>query len=130
MKSRTGTKRNPQHAGNGRFKVVPSFSRVHAEELRQRSVAQMGARLDAAEKTFKRATHGAASLMRGTMNDAAEAGAVVRSSMKEAFVAVRRATRRIAHRMSTAARAVAPAAKPVKRAPRAPAAKRVHRAAA
>jgi hypothetical protein len=105
MKSRTGTK---PHA------------RAQAVDLRHLSAAEV-------EKKFKRATHSATNLMRGSMDDAVEAGKVVRSSMKEAVTAVTRASRRIAKRFTAAARAAAPALAP---AARVPTPKRAHRAPA
>ncbi|MDZ7651499.1 MAG: hypothetical protein U5L03_02460 [Burkholderiaceae bacterium] len=130
MKSRTGTKLYAVRDSGGKFKDIQTYKRAHAADLRLLTPAEMSARLTAAERSVRRATHSAANVMRSSIDDAAEAGRVVRTSMKEAFGAVRRATRRIAKRFSTAAGAALPAPKPATRMARRPAAKPARRLAA
>ena len=130
MRSRTGTKLYAVRDRSGRFRDVQTYKRAHAADLRHVTPAEIEARLSAAEKRMRRMGRSAASMMRSSIDDAAEAGRVVRGSMKEAFGAVTRATRRIAKRFTTAARAAMPETKAVARPPRRPAEKPARRAAA
>jgi hypothetical protein len=89
---RTPAKRRPERR-------LPA--RPHDVDLRHLSAADV-------EQTFRRATQGATTLMRSSMDDAVEAGKVVRRSMQDAFTAVTHAGRRIARRFATAARTLPP----------------------
>lgn len=130
MRSRTGTKLYAVRDRSGRFRDVQTYKRAHAADLRHVTPAEIEARLMAAEKRMRRMGRSAASMMRSSIDDATEAGRVVRGSMKEAFGAVTRATRRIAKRFTAAARAAMPEPKAVVRPPRRHAEKSARRAAA
>ena len=97
-----------------KFSNMENYKRALAADVHHLSAAQVGARLDAVEKKFQRATHSAADIARCSMQEAVAAGKVVRSSIRQAVAAVTRATRRVAKRVSVAARAIRPAARTVK----------------
>jgi hypothetical protein len=130
MKSRTGTKLYAVRDRGGRFRDVQTYKRAHAADLRQVTPQEIEARLAAADRRMRRLGRSAASVMRSSIDDAAEAGRVVGRSMKEAFGAVTRATRRIAKRVASAAHAAMPQPKAAPRPLRRPAEKPVRRAVA
>jgi len=105
MKSRKAPALPAARESIGKSREALSTTGAQAAEMYERSAAAVGARIGAVEKKVQRASRSAASVMRGSMEEAAAAGKVVRSSMKTAVAAVKRATRRVAKRISTAARA-------------------------
>ncbi len=117
MKSRMGTKPRVARAGSGVMKDMPSLKQVQAKAtgLRREAGNEFTARVDAADKAVRRATRSAVHAWRSSVDDATEAGRVVRGSMKEASRAVVHAWRRIAKRVSSATRAALPAPRPVRR---------------
>jgi hypothetical protein len=117
MKSRAGLRPRAARAGGGPMNDMPSPRQVQAKAtgLRRDAGTEFTARVDAADRAVRRATRNAVHAWRSSVDDATEAGRVVRGSMKEAFRAVVHAWRRIAKRVSSATRAVMPAPKPVRR---------------
>lgn len=127
----TRTRTTARHAAaaptvDDSIKTVQRFARARRAELRRLTAVDLGEQFDAAGRRFKRAARGATTFVRGSMDDAAEAGKEVRHAMKQAAAAVTRAGRRIAQRFSAAARTAAPTARPARK----PVARRSARAAA
>lgn len=139
LRSRTGTKLYAVRDSSGKFKDIQSYKRAHAADLRRKSAAEIGMKTDELEKQLVRAKKGAAKLavraqeqigMRTdelekqltrakkgagklavrAQEQATAATKVVRRSMKEAVVALKRATNKAARRVMEA---TAPA-KPMK----------------
>jgi hypothetical protein len=79
--------------------------RVHAPEVPHMSAAEVGARLDEAESKLYRTGRRLAKVGHNSMREMFVAAEVIRRSLKEAFVAVRRAVRNIGKEVSAAAEA-------------------------
>ena len=79
--------------------------RVHAPEMHHMSAAEVGARLDEAESKLYRAGRRFAKVGHNSMREVVVAAEAIRISLKEAFVAVRRAVRNIGKEVSAAAEA-------------------------
>jgi hypothetical protein len=113
-KGRTGTKPLTVREGMGKLKRMPAYKRAHAVDLHHVSAAEVGARLDEVENKALAAGRRFAKAGRNSVQEVLDAAKAVRLSMREAFVAVRRAMRNIAKQMSAATESVWPATKTLK----------------
>jgi hypothetical protein len=113
LKSRAGRKPLTVASGSASFKGVRG-KRVHAPEMHHMSAAEVGARLDEAESKLYRTGRRFAKVGHNSMREVFVAAEAIRISLREAFVAVRRAVRNIGKEVSAAAEATWPATKTLK----------------
>jgi hypothetical protein len=113
LKGRAGRKPPAVASGGARYKGPPG-KRVHVPELRHMSAAEFGARLDEAEGKLYRTGRRFAKVGHNSMREVLVATEAIRVSLKEAFVAVRRAVRNIGKEVSAAAEATWPTVKTLK----------------
>lgn len=103
-KSRAGRKPFTVASGSAGNKGLRG-KRVHMPEMHHMSAAEVGARLDEAENRLYRAGRRFAKVGHNSMREVLVAAEAIRVSLKEAFVAVRRAVRNIGKEVSAAAEA-------------------------
>lgn len=104
LTGRTGARRYATGVRSGKVSNVQGRERTRVAKRNPLSAAQVGARLDAAERQvedqFLRARSSAIKAARNSMHEVLVAAGVVRSSMKQALAAVRHAARRIAKQVA------------------------------
>lgn len=103
-KSRAARKPFTVASGSAGFKGTRS-KRVHMPEMHRMSAAELGARLDEAESRLYRTGRRFAKVGHNSMREVLVAAEAIRTSLKQALVAVRRAVRNIGKEVSAAAEA-------------------------
>ena len=114
LKGRAGRRPSTVASGSASLKGAHG-RRVRMPETYHMSAAEIGARLDEAESRLYRTGRRLAKVGHNSMREVFVAAEVIRRSLKEAFVAVRRAVRNIGKEVCAATGATWPTATTVKR---------------
>ena len=104
LKGRAGRRPSTLASGSASLKGAHG-RRVRIPETYHMSAAEIGARLDEAESRLYRTGRRLAKVGHNSMREVFVAAEVIRRSLKESFVAVRRAVRNIGKEVSAAAEA-------------------------
>jgi len=109
-KARAGRKPFTAAGGSASLKGLHG-RRVRVPQVHHTSAAEVGARLDEAQSRLYRTGRRFAKVGHNSMREVLVAAEAIRISLKEAFVAVRRAVRNIGKEVSAAAEATWPTTK-------------------